>query len=106
MQYVAPCALPRAIATGHIYVWSFVYVGCSTTVQSCAVNSGDKLACSVKNERISVAFRQHGNSMLLWSHTLMMLANTLAASSVSLHPHKFSSTMVWLLRRPSLSACK
>ena len=58
------------------------------------------------NERISVAFRQHGNSMLSWSHTLMMLANTLAASSVSLHPHKFSSTMVWLLRRPSLSACR
>jgi hypothetical protein len=37
--------------------------------------------------------------------TLMMPARTLTPSSLILHPERFSSAMVWLVRKPSLSTC-
>ncbi len=38
--------------------------------------------------------------------TLMMPARTLTPSSLILHPVRFSSAMVWLVRKPSLSTCR
>ena len=53
-------------------------------------------------------FLQHGAGSMAHcraSFTLMMPARTLTPSSLILHPERFSSAMVWLVRKPSLSTC-
>lgn len=100
-------ALPGPFATDHSNVCKWC-VACSVAVLTFAASQSRIMLCqspiklcqspimhcqsSVLHCQLPLAFWQYGR--MFWLRTLIMLANTLIASSVRLHPLRFSSTMV------------
>ncbi len=103
------CALSHA---DMLFLWDVnPLIGrCSVYTQSIALWCSDT---SLHSHTISCMLDcliscQHGaESIAHCRHccTLMMPARTLTPSSLILHPERFSSAMVWLVRKPSLSTC-